>query len=93
VLGDAALVVVGELGGLVQRVGEFLGEVEHWTWSVVSVRGLGRYSGPNNYRPVPFFQRASQLSVKFYRRLRSAMHIPGPWDQSVARLKALYDLF
>jgi len=38
-------------------------------------------------------QRASQLSVKFYRWLRSAVHDPGPWDQSVARLKALYDLF
>jgi len=38
-------------------------------------------------------QRASQLSVRFYRWLRSAVHDPGPWDQSVARLKALYDLF
>lgn len=36
---------------------------------------------------------ASQLSVKFYRWLRSAVHDPAPWDQSVDRLKSIYALF
>lgn len=36
---------------------------------------------------------ASQLSVKFYRWLRSAVHDPAHWDQAVARLKSIYALF
>ena len=38
-------------------------------------------------------QKATQLSVKFYRWLRHEIQHPSPWHLSVARLKHLYDDF